>query len=185
MKYDFARLRKNGRTSGMKTIHLPRPTTIPSPNITLWWSSPIRPARACTWAIRAPTPRWISWPESAGCRAIMSCTRWAGTPSACPPRTLPLKTTSIRRSSQKITWHALNSSSRAWASPLTGTGKSTPPTRVTTSGPSGSSCSCSKRGWPIKRRCRSTGAPPARSFWPTRRSSTASASAAAARSSTR
>ena len=57
--------------------------------------------------------------------------------------------------------------------------------RATTSGPSGSSCSSSSTAWPIKRRCRSTGAPPASACWPTRKWSAASASAAAARWSTR
>ena len=47
--------------------------------------------RACTSAIRAPTPRWISSPESAACRATTSCTRWAGTLSACRPRTYAIK----------------------------------------------------------------------------------------------
>ena len=38
-----------------------------------------------------------------------------------------------------------------WASPLTGTGRSTPPTPSTTSGPSGSSSSCSRTGLAYKK----------------------------------
>ena len=50
----------------------------------------------------------------------------------------------------------------------------------TTSGPSGSLSSSSKRAWLIRKRPPSTTAPAARSCWPTRKSSTAFASAAAA-----
>ena len=46
-----------------------------------------------------------------------------------------------------------------WATPSTGTGWWTPPTPATTSGPSGSSSSCSRRAWPIRPPCPSTGAP--------------------------
>ena len=41
------------------------------------------------------------------------------------------------------------------------TGRSIPPIPATTSGPSGSSSSFSKKAWPTKRRCPSTGAPAA------------------------
>ena len=58
---------------------------------------------------------------------------------------------------------------QAWASPLTGIVRSTPPTPNTTSGPSGSSCSCTSTVWLIKRLPPSTTAPAARSFWPTRK----------------
>ena len=52
---------------------------------------------------------------------------------------------------------------------LTGTARSTPLTPNTTSGPSGSSCSCTSTVWLIKRLPPSTTAPAARSFWPTRK----------------
>ena len=42
--------------------------------------------------------------------------------------------------------------SSPWASPSTGTGRSTPPIRSTTSGPSGSFCSCTSTAWPTRRR---------------------------------
>ena len=43
-------------------------------------------------------------------------------------------------------------SSRRWASPLTGIVRSTPPTPSTTSGPSGSSCSCISMVWLTRRK---------------------------------
>ena len=41
-----------------------------------------------------------------------------------------------------------------WATPSTGTGWWTPPTPATTSGPSGSSSSCTSTAWPIRPPCR-------------------------------
>ena len=57
--------------------------------------------------------------------------------------------------------------------------RSTRPTPATTSGRSGSSCSSSSAAWPIKRRCRSGGAPSSARCSRTRRSSTASPRSAA------
>lgn len=54
----------------------------------------------------------------------------------------------------------------------------TPLTPNTTSGPSGSSSSSTRRGWPTVGTPRSTGAPRTRPCWPTSRLSTASANAA-------
>ena len=156
-------------------------TTIPSRSITPWWSSRILRGRGCTSAIRVPTQRWISSPESAGCRATMFCTPWGGMLSACPPKITPSKTISIRRSSPRRMLPISRRSSRAWAFPSTGAARLIPRTPPIISGRSGSSCSSSKRVWPTKRRCRSTGAPAASACWPTRKWSTASASGAAAR----
>ena len=58
-----------------------------------------------------------------------------------------------------------------------------PATPSTTAGRSGSSCACSSAGWPTGARRPSTGARSTRPCWPTSRSSTATASAAAPRSS--
>ena len=69
---------------------------------------------------------------------------------------------------------------KALACPSIGIVRSTPLTLSTTSGPSGSSSSSSKRAWLIRKRPPSTTAPAARSCWPTRKSSTAFASAVAA-----
>ena len=102
-------------------------------------------------------------PSSAGCRATTCSTRWGGTPSACPPKTTPLQTRSIRPMVTQQQRGALQvAASGAGHCPLTGRGKSTPPTRTTTSGRSGFSSSFSRRALPTRRRCRSTGAPPAR-----------------------
>ena len=60
----------------------------------------------------------------------------------------------------------------------TGTASSTPATRSTTTGTSGSSCGCSRRAWPTASPRRSTGAPTTRPCWRTSRSSTGCASAA-------
>ena len=69
------------------------------------------------------------------------------------------------------------------ASASTGRGGCTPPTRSTTAGPSGCSCSSASVAWPTARTARSTGAPTTRPCWPTSRCwSTAPASAAAPRS---
>ena len=65
----------------------------------------------------------------------------------------------------------------------TGTVSWTPPTRSITSGPSGSSCRCIRRVLRTRPPCRSTGAPAASACLRTRKSWTACASAAAARSS--
>ncbi len=51
---------------------------------------------ASTWATSATT-RWATWsPATSGPGASTSCTRWAGTRSACPPRTPRWPTRSIR-----------------------------------------------------------------------------------------
>ena len=54
--------------------------------------------RACTSAIPRATPRPTSSAATSGCAASTSCTRWAGTPSACPPsstRSRPARTRAI------------------------------------------------------------------------------------------
>ena len=159
---------------------MPPPTTTQSPNTTPWWSSPTPPARGSMWAIPGPTPPWISWPASAGCRVITSSTPWGGTPSACPPKTTPSKTTSIPPNLPRRTSPTSRPSCGPWGFPSTGSGRLTPPTRPTTNGPSGFSSSSSKRALPTKRRCPSTGAPPASASWPTKRWWTGSASGATA-----
>ena len=47
------------------------------------------PSGKSTWVTSGTTP-WGTWsPATSGRGASTSCTRWAGTPSACPPRTPP------------------------------------------------------------------------------------------------
>ena len=61
-------------------------------NFTSSTCSPIPPAPACTSAIPKATPRPTSSAATSGCAASTSCTRWAGTPSACPPSSTPIQT---------------------------------------------------------------------------------------------
>ena len=59
-----------------------------SRNTTCWRCSPIRRG-ASTWATPA-TMRWATWWRASSAPAASTCcTRWAGTPSACRPRTPP------------------------------------------------------------------------------------------------
>ena len=58
----------------------------------------------------------------------------------------------IRPSSPRRMLTTSGSSSRHWASPSTGTVRSTPPTPSIISGPSGSSCSCTRRASPTRRK---------------------------------
>ena len=60
--------------------------------------SPIPAAPACTSAIPRATPPPTSSPATAACAASTSCTRWAGTPSACPPSSTPSRPAPIRAS---------------------------------------------------------------------------------------
>ncbi len=61
-------------------------------------------------------------------RASTSSTRWAGTPSACPPNAPQCATASTRRRSPSATSTTSASRSSASASPTTGTARSTPRT---------------------------------------------------------
>ena len=63
---------------------------------TSWTSSPTRRATACRSATAATTCPPASLPASTACAAITCCTRWAGTPSACRPRTTPVSYTHLR-----------------------------------------------------------------------------------------
>ena len=82
---------------GREAMPLRPPTARTRKSSMHWSSSRTRPVRACMWVIRAPTPRWTSLRARSACRAITCCIRWAGTLSACPPRTSPSRTTSIRQ----------------------------------------------------------------------------------------
>ena len=69
-----------------------------------------------------------------------------------PTGTLPSRTMFIRQRLPRRTSHASRASSRALVCRSTGRVRSIPPTRATTSGPSGFSCSCSRRAWPTRRK---------------------------------
>ena len=71
-------------------------TTTRARNTTCWRCSPIRRG-ASTWATCATT-RWATWSRATSApRASTCCIRWAGTPSACRPRTPPWSARSIRK----------------------------------------------------------------------------------------
>ena len=94
----------SGRPAGRSKRPLRLRTISPSPSSTVWWSSPILPAPACTWAISRPTPAWRSSPASAAWRATMCSSPWASTPSAFPRKTTPSRPTPIPTSSPPGTW---------------------------------------------------------------------------------
>ena len=85
--------------SAGKTRGCTRPTsTRPSPSSTPWTCSPTLRAPGCTWGTARATPPRTSSRAGSGCRAGTCCTRWAGTPSACRPRTTPSRPASTRAS---------------------------------------------------------------------------------------
>ena len=136
-------------------------------------------------AIRVRTPRLMLFPESAAWRATMCSIRLVGTHSAYRQKIMPSRTTCTRKRSQRRILRALSSRFSLSASPSTGAVRSAPLIRNTTSGRSGFSSSSLRTVWPTKKRCPSTGAPPANAFWQTKRLSTASVSAAAVKLFTR
>ena len=87
---------RNGRRRGPTRPFSPPATTIRGPNITCSRCSRIRPG-ASTWAMSAIT-RWATWSRATSARAASTCcTRWAGTRSACRPRTRRCRTPPIPR----------------------------------------------------------------------------------------
>ena len=97
---------------------------------------------------------------------------------------LPAENHAIRtgqhpRESTEASIAEFRASFAAGASRSTGRASSARTSPATTAGPSGSSCACSSGASPTARRRRSTGAPRTPPCWPTSRSSTAAASAAA------
>ena len=124
--------------------------------------------------------------ESAACRATTCCIRWAGTPSACPPRTLPSRTTSIRQIVTKKNVARFKSQLKSlglsfdWDREI----NTTDPELLQVDAVDFPAAVQARPGLQegdgrqLVHLLQSA-------FWPTRRSSTASASAAAARSSTR
>ena len=85
---------RNGRRHGPTRPSSPRATTIRGPNITCSRCSRTRPG-ASTWAMSAIT-RWATWWRATSARAASTCCiRWAGTRSACRPRTRRCRTPPI------------------------------------------------------------------------------------------
>ena len=87
----------------------------------------------------------------------MSFTQWDGMPLVClQSNTLWIQGMTQRNSQQK-TLLTSNAKSMRLASLTTGTVKSIRQIRTTTSGHNGSSLSFTKKAWPMKRKCQSTG----------------------------
>ena len=83
-----------GKRPGTRAASQP-PTTTRVRNTTCWKCSPTRRG-ASIWAMSATT-RWATWSHATSAPAAStSCTRWAGTPSACRPRTPPWSARSTR-----------------------------------------------------------------------------------------
>ena len=137
--------------------------------------------RVSTWVTPVPTPPWTSSPERSGWTATMSFSPSGMMPLACPLRTLPSRTTSTQPWSPTTNIENFTQPA-AYAGLLLrlGPGDRHHRPQATTSGPSGSSSSCSSTVWPTRPPCPSTGVPAVSACWPTKKWSTASASAAAA-----
>ena len=93
---------------------------------------------ATPWATRSRT----SIAGSAGA----CCTRWATTPSGCPPRTTRSRPGCTRATRPPPRSPRSSASSAPGGSRSTGRASWRPPNRATTAGRSGSSCSCSRPG---------------------------------------
>ena len=118
---------------------------------TCWTCSRTR-AATCTWATRRRTGCATCW-RATGCGAASTCcTRSAGTPSACPPRTPRSSATSTRRPTPTPTSRRRPSRSAATRSASTGRAGCTRATRSTTAGRSGCSCASASGAWPTASR---------------------------------
>ena len=135
-----------------------------------------------TWA----TPRRMPWAMSSraigSSAATTSCTPLVGTRSDYPQRTLPSSALRIRWRGPTPTSISRSRQCDDMRARSTGTASSTPATRSTTTGTSGSSLRCSIAASPTDAQAPSTGVPIARPCWPTSRSSAGCASDATPRS---
>ena len=81
-----ARRSRAGRSCGTSAASTKPRTTTRARNTTCWRCSPTRRG-ASTWGTCATTPWATCSPASCARAATTCCTRWAGTRSACRPRT--------------------------------------------------------------------------------------------------
>ena len=118
--------------SGTSAISSRPGTTIRVRNITCSRCSPIRRG-ASIWATSATT-RWATWWRATSAPAASTCCiRWAGTPSACRPRTPRCRTRSTRANGPTPTSPPCARSSNPWACRSTGAARSPPAIRAITS----------------------------------------------------
>ena len=173
---------RNGCRDGMRCARS-RPTTSTTRVRASTCSTCSRtPQATFTWGMPSPTPTEMCSRATGATAAATCCTRSAGTPSGSPLRMRRSATASTRRPGPTRT--SSSTSARCGSTPprSTGIASSIRATRPITSGTSGCSSRCTRRGWRTGRTRRSTGARRTRRSSPTSRSSTAPASAAAPRS---
>ncbi|MNJ30462.1 hypothetical protein D3C77_250610 [compost metagenome] len=163
----------------------PRPTPFrcptPTPagrNTMCWRCSPTRRATS-TWATPATTSWATWWRAGSGRKASTCCIRWAGTPSACRPRTRPWSAASTPATGPGPTSRRCASNSSCWACRWTGAASSPPATPTTMASSKPGSWSCSSAAWSIARTAWSTGTRSTTPSWPMNRSSTGAAGARA------
>ena len=170
----------SGRRAGARP-GCTRPRPIPrSRSSTRWTCSPTRRAPGCTSATARATPPPTSSRAGSGCRASACCTRWAGTRSACPPRTTPSSTASTRAMTTARRDRQLPPADRRGRLRLRlGARDRHHRSRRTCRWTQWIFLSCTSAAWPTRASSRSTGARRARPASPTRRSARGAASAAA------
>ena len=155
---------RSGQAEVLRAGHVPLPVRAPG----------------CTSATARATPPPTSSPAGSGCRASACCTRWAGTRSACRPRTTPSSTASTRasRRPQAIANFRRQIDSVGFAYDWEREIDTTDPGVREVDAVDLPEALRARPGLRGRRR-RSTGARRARPAWPTRRSARAAASAAA------
>ena len=91
MKYDFAAVEKKWQDIWETENTFAASNDYTKPKFYALVEFPTRRVRDCMWAIRAPTPHWISWPASAAWRGIMSSIPWARDAFGLPTENFAIK----------------------------------------------------------------------------------------------
>ena len=159
----------NGKRPGRRIRVLPPMTPMSGRPTTFLRCFPIPPV-ASTWAMCASIRSAICWRATSARAASTYCTPWAGTPSACRPRTRPWNRASIPPSGPGATSPPCASSSSLWACPTTGAARSQPAHQTITGTSRRCSSTCSPKTWSTARRPGSIGTPPIIPCLPTSRS---------------